>query len=84
MFQYGVASNFSLVQPIPGTPIFDYCIRNGQMSEEYDPDRFQWMKANLINTSVPPAELERIRNKAWLECNSEEFIKVRKSWAKSI
>ncbi len=84
MFQYGVASNFSLVQPVPGTPIFDYCMKNGQMSKDYDPDKFQWMKANLINTSVPPNELERIRNKAWNDCNSEEFIKVRKSWVKSI
>ena len=42
------------------------------------------MKANLINTSVPPDELERIRSKAWNDCNSEEFIKVRKSWVKSI
>ncbi len=83
MHQYGVASNFSLVQPVPGTPIFDYCMKNGQMAEDYDPDKFQWMKANLINTIVPPKELEKIRNQAWHDCNSDEFVKVRKSWAKS-
>jgi len=82
MHQYGVASNFALLQPVPGTTIFDYCMKNGQISKDYNPDKFQWMKANLKNTAIPPDELEKIRQKAWEDCNSDDFVKVRKSWAK--
>ena len=44
-----------------GTPIFKYCIDNGHLPTDYNPDRFQWTKANLVNTPVPPGELESIR-----------------------
>ena len=30
-------------------------MKNGQMAQDYDPDKFQWMKANLINTIVDAA-----------------------------
>ena len=81
MQQYGLdSSNFFLVMPAPGTPMFEYCIKTGQLPKDFNPDTIQWTKANLLGTSVPPAELEEIREKAWLECNSEEFTKVRKSW----
>ena len=75
------SSHFGLVMPVPGTPIFDYCTKNGQLPSDYDPDRFQWTKANLVNTPVPPDELEKIRDDAWEEFNSDEFKRSRKSWA---
>ena len=67
--------------PVPGTPIFKYCTENGQLPLDYSPDTFQWTKANLLGTAVPPQELEKIRDDAWNACNSEEFKKIRKSWA---
>ena len=73
-------SNFYLVMPVPGTPIFDYCIKKNHLPMDYNPDRFQWTKANLLNTAVPPNELEKIRDKAWNDCNTEQFKKLRKSW----
>jgi len=73
-------SNFYLVMPVPGTPMFDYCTKNSHLPLDYNPDRFQWTKANLMNTEVPAAELEKIRNDAWNTCNSEEFKSLRKSW----
>jgi len=73
-------SNFYLVMPVPGTPIFDYCTKNGHLPIDYNPDRFQWTKANLLNTDIPPAELERIRDKAWEDCNTKQFKDLRKSW----
>ena len=81
MQQHGLDhSNFYLVMPVPGTPIFDYCIKNKHLPLDYNPDRFQWTKANLLNTSVPPYELEKIRDKAWNDCNSEKFKQLRRSW----
>ena len=80
--QYGIDSvHFGLVMPVPGTPIFNYCIEKGQLPKDYNPDKFQWTKANLINTPVPPDELESIRDNAWEEFNNEEFKKSRQSWA---
>ena len=82
MKDYGLDhSNFYLVMPVPGTPIFNYCTENGHLSLDYSPDTFQWTKANLKNTEVPANELEKIRDDAWNACNSEEFKNVRKSWA---
>ena len=82
MSQHNMDSvHFGLVMPVPGTPIFNYCIEKGQLPKDYNPDRFQWTKANLVNTPVPPHELENIRDKAWEEFNNEEFKKSRKSWA---
>ena len=34
-----------------------------------------WRNANMINTPVPPEELEAIRDKAWEEVNSDEWKK---------
>ena len=82
MKQHGIDSvHFGLVMPVPGTPIFKYCRENNLLPEDYNPDKFQWTKANLVNTPVPPAELEKIRDSAWEEFNSEQFKKDRKSWA---
>ena len=72
--------HFSLVMPVPGTPLFDYCIEKKQLPPDYNPDKFQWTKANLVNTLIPPNELESIRDNAWEEFNSDEFKKSRKSW----
>ena len=73
--------HFGIVMPVPGTPIFNYCIEKGLLPVDYNPDKFQWTKANLVNTPVSPQELESIRDKAWEEFNSDTFKKSRKSWS---
>ena len=81
MQEYGLDhSNFYLVMPVPGTPMFDYCIKNKHLPLDYNPDRFQWTKANLKNTEIGPKELEAIRDYAWETCNKKEFKDLRKSW----
>ena len=78
---YGLdASNFFLVMPLPGTPMFDEVMRNGQLPKDYNIDRMQWTKANMINTSIPPDKLEDLRQKAWEDCNLSDHIKNRKKW----
>ena len=82
MKEHGIDNvHFGLVMPVPGTPIFNYCIENNLLPVDYNPDKFQWTKANLVNTPVPPHKLESIRDKAWEEFNNEEFKKSRKNWA---
>ena len=78
---YGLdASNFFLVMPLPGTPMFDEVTRNGQLPKEFNIDKMQWTKANMINTSIQPQRLEEIRQKAWEDCNLSDHIKNRQSW----
>ncbi len=81
MQHYGLDhSNFYLVMPVPGTPMFDYCTKNNHLPLDYNPDRFQWTKANLKNIEISPKELEKIRDNAWENCNSNEFKNLRRSW----
>jgi len=81
MKQYGSDTcHISIVMPVPGTPIFDHCIKSGQLPKDYNPDDFNPTKASMVNTIVPPEELERIRDAAWEDFNSEQFKNSRKSW----
>ena len=36
-------------------------------------------KANMMNTEVPPEELEEIRDKAWQETNKPEFTNYKRN-----
>lgn len=81
---YGLdATNFFLVMPLPGTPMFDDVIDNGQLLKNYNIDKMQWTKANMINTSIPPKILEEIRQRAWEMCNLSDHIKNRENWVVS-
>ena len=55
------SANFFLVIPLPGTPLFEKCVREGYLDKEFNPDKMNWMTANMKNTLVPPKELEEIR-----------------------
>ena len=81
MLDHGIdVTNFFLVMPVPGTPMFDYCIENNHLPEKFNPDKFQWTKANLRNIAIQPQKLENIRDQAWEEFNNEDFKNSRKNW----
>ena len=71
--------NYFLVLPLPGTPLFEECLRSGHLDPGFDPDRMHWQRANLRNTRVPPAELEELRDRAWLDTNTSSFTDYKKS-----
>ena len=73
------SASFFLVMPLPGTPLFDSAMRDGYLPKQYDPDKMHWQKANMINTIVPPKELEEIRDRAWETINKSNFTKYKKS-----
>ena len=80
--EYGLdACNFFLVMPLPGTPMFNYCIENRMLPKNFNPDKMHWQKANMINTIVPPEELEELRDKAWKEINDSNFTTYKKKMA---
>ena len=77
--EWGVdTSCFFICMPLPGTSMYDYCMEKGLLPKEFNIDKMNWRKANMINTPVPPEELESIRDKAWEEVNSDEWKNNRK------
>lgn len=72
------AANFFLVMPLPGTPLFESAMRSGHLRPDYNPDRMNWTKANMINTEVPPGELEKIRDEAWQGLNRPDFVRYKR------
>ena len=71
-------SCFFICMPLPGTSMYDYCIENGLLEKDFNIDKMNWRKANMINTPVSQQELEDIRDKAWDEVNSDEWKTNRK------
>ena len=77
---YGLDSaNFFIVIPLPGTPIYDIAVAGGHLSPDFDPDKMNFLRANMTGTVVPPEELERIRDSAWEEMNAADFKASRKA-----
>ena len=71
-------SGFFIVMPLPGTTMFDYCVENKHLGEDFNIDKMSWRNANMVNIGVPPEELEEIRDKAWEEINSNEWKENRR------
>lgn len=75
---FGVDSvYFLIVIPLPGTLLYDMVLKSGQLPADWNPDRITWMKANLINTCIPPEELEEKRQSAFRELNDSDFVKYK-------
>jgi anaerobic magnesium-protoporphyrin IX monomethyl ester cyclase len=75
----GLASAaFMLVIPLPGTRIYDLALAGGHLKEEFNPDTFNWSRASLINTTVPPEELMEIRRAAWESVNDPKYVVYKK------
>ena len=72
--EWGVdTSGFFICMPLPGTSMYDYCMEHNLLDKDFNIDKMNWRKANMINTPVSPEELEEIRDKAWEEVNSDEW-----------
>ena len=72
------ACSFFLVLPLPGTPIFEQAIRDGNLPRDFNPDRLHWQKANMLKTPVPADQLEQIRDEAWMSVNSKNLVNYKK------
>jgi len=73
------SAHFLCVIPLPGTPLFDFAMKEGYLLADYDIDKMHWQKANMINTTIPPHELEKIRQKAWEDTNHEWYQREKKA-----
>ena len=66
--------NFYNVIPTPGTPLFEFASTSGHLPDDWTPDRANWGKTSMINTCIPPAELEERRRAAWRGLNDPEYV----------
>jgi radical SAM superfamily enzyme YgiQ (UPF0313 family) len=63
------SANFMLVIPLPGSALHQEAIDGGYIDADFDPDTFNWRRASMKNTAVPPESLEEIHRNAWQELN---------------
>lgn len=64
------SANFMLVIPLPGTSLHQEAVDRGYLDRDFNPDTFNWRRANMKNTTIPPERLEEIRQTAWQEMNA--------------
>ena len=60
--------------PLPGTPLFDTASKSGHLPDDWNPDRANWSKTSMINTCIPPEELEERRRSAWRDLNDPDYV----------
>jgi anaerobic magnesium-protoporphyrin IX monomethyl ester cyclase len=79
---YGVDhAHFFIVQPLPGSPLYDMSIASGHFTPDFNPDTMNIYKANMTGTLVPPEVLEETRSRAWDEVNSALWKDSRRALA---
>jgi anaerobic magnesium-protoporphyrin IX monomethyl ester cyclase len=74
-------AHFFIVQPLPGSPLYDTAVAGGHFSPDFDPDTMNIYNANMTGTLVPPDVLEETRNRAWDEVNSPVWKDSRRALA---
>lgn len=57
----------SLCTPLPGTPLYDDCVRRGLLYEDFDVNDLRYSIANIKLPDVTREELEAIRRNVWLQ-----------------
>ena len=78
------SANFFCVMPLPGTPIFDWAVAQGNITPDFDPDMMNWTIANMKNTAVPAERIEELRGRAWREVNDQAWVTYKQSMNVSI
>lgn len=59
--------SISIVNPLPGTDLYDMCVDEGLLHEGFDPQNIRWSNENIKLEGVDRGYLERRRREVWLE-----------------
>jgi radical SAM superfamily enzyme YgiQ (UPF0313 family) len=68
--------SFKVVVPFPGSRLYDSAIEEGYLPKDFDPDWFNWRKAVMVNTAVPPDRIEELQQWADESVNTAEHLKA--------
>jgi len=74
---------FSLAVPYPGTRLFEQCLQNGYITQDFDPRNLRVAKSIIINQSYSPEQLESIRDTIMRELSYSNYSR-KKRLAKSL
>lgn len=61
----------SVVTPLPGTPLFDQCIKDGMLVEDFDVNNLRYSYSNIVLPDATNDMIERIRRETWLEMKEQ-------------
>lgn len=59
--------HFFIATPIPGTPMYEYCVRHDLLVEGFDYTHLRYAICNIKNPDYPPDYIEFMRRKGWQE-----------------
>ncbi|QQG46205.1 MAG: B12-binding domain-containing radical SAM protein [Candidatus Niyogibacteria bacterium] len=68
---------FFIPIPFPGSALYDTAIRDGYLEPNFDTDIMNWKNPVMKNTVVPPERLTELRDWAWREVNTAEYVSTR-------
>lgn len=59
--------SISIVNPLPGTALYDQCVREGLLYPDFDPQDVRWSMENIKLDGIPRGYLGTMRRKVWSE-----------------
>lgn len=59
--------SISIVNPLPGTALYEQCEREGLLPPDFDPQNIRWSGENILLDGIERGYLGRRRREVWLE-----------------
>ena len=56
-----------MLAPIPGSGLYEYCVRNDLLYDDFDPTKIRYCTTYIKNPNMSREELEGIRKSVWTE-----------------
>ncbi len=72
----------SVCTPLPGTPLYDECLRRGLLHEDFDVNDLRYSVANIKLPDTTREELEGIRRNVWLKYRHNQTSKLQSAIVK--
>ena len=68
---------FFIPIPFPGSMLYEYAIKQGNLRSDFDTDSMNWKHAVMRNTVVPPDRVNELRDYGWRYANTSEHVRSR-------
>jgi len=59
--------SISIVNPLPGTPLYEQCKREKLLYEDFNPQDIRWSAENIKLDGVPRGYISKRRREVWIE-----------------
>lgn len=63
--------------PFPGSRLFTIAIQDGYLDKNFNPDDFNWRRAVMKNTTVPPHRIQELQSEGWHTINPPAYVEAR-------